>query len=117
MSKVTLDVITEKEGIIKALFQSRLSKSVIGLKCSALGPGTYFTSVKEIHLAENDEVRVTLQGYDTTGYILDKSHVNLSEIEYVIPLNALFDNPFLRDVKRQMETPGYGVKNKSVAID
>jgi hypothetical protein len=103
MSQVTLEIVTSREAIVRALFQSRMSKSLLGLKSKVLGPGTYFTTVKEILLKENDEVLIKIEGYDMTGYFLDKSDINLSDIEYVIPLTALFENPFTRDLERDLQ--------------
>lgn len=103
MNQVTLDFIDSKEGMIKALVQSRMTKSIIGLRSRELGPGTYFTTVKEFQMLEDDNIVVKLEGYDMTGYVLDKSELNLDDIEYVIPLNALFDNPFVRELKREID--------------
>jgi hypothetical protein len=104
MNQVVLDLIDYRDGIIKALIQSRMTKSLIGVRSKLLGPGTYFTSVKEFRMLEDDEITLKLEGYDMTGYVLDKSELKLEDIEYVVPLNALFENPFLRELKREINT-------------
>ena len=82
-----------------------MSRSIIGVRSRLLGPGTYFTSVKEILMTDDDDhFKVKLQGYDMTGYVLDKSELSIQDIEYVIPFNALFENPFLRDLQRRLHT-------------
>jgi hypothetical protein len=104
MNHVVLDLIDSKEGIIKALVQSRMTKSLIGVRSKLLGPGTYFTAVKEFQMLEDDDITVKLEGYDMTGYVLDKSELKLQDIDYVIPLNALFENPFVRELKREINS-------------
>lgn len=101
MKQVTLNILHSREDILGALLQSKLSNSIIGIKSESLGPGTYMTTVVELLLNEHDEATVILKGYDMTGYFLDKTTLKLEEIESVIPFTALFENPFLRDFKRE----------------
>jgi hypothetical protein len=107
MDQITLNILRSQNDILKALFQSKVSKSIIGIKSEVLGPGTYMTSVVEILVDENDDATVVLKGYDMTGYFLNKSTLKLEEIESVIPFTAVFENPFLRDFQREIENRPY----------
>jgi hypothetical protein len=103
MDQVTLDIIRKKEDMLRAILQSKISKSVIGIQSKALGPGTYMTSVVQLIVNEADETTVVLKAYDMTGYFFDRSTLSLDEIEGVIPFTALFENPFLRDMEREIK--------------
>ena len=59
------------------------------------------TSVVELIVGDT-EATVVLKGYDMTGYFFDKSVLKLEEIDSVIPFTALFGNPFLRDLQREV---------------
>jgi hypothetical protein len=113
MDQVTLNILSDKEDILKALLQSKRSNSIIGIKAQPLGPGTYMTSVLELLITENNDTTVVLRGYDMTGYFLDKSTLKLEEIESVIPFTALFENPFMRDVRRETDDKLYRLKVQS----
>jgi hypothetical protein len=101
MTKVTLDILTSKDDILKALFQNKLCGSIIGITSNVLGPGTYFTTVIELIMRDN-ETLIELKGYDMSGYFFDRSKLTLEEIESVIPFNSSFTNPFLRDMEREV---------------
>jgi hypothetical protein len=103
MERITLNVINAKDEILKALLESKVSNSIIGIKATPLGRGTYMTNVVDLAIDGNNTT-IVLRGYDMTGYFFDKSILNLEEIENVIPFNALFENPFLRDVKREIRS-------------
>jgi hypothetical protein len=107
MDQITLNVLRSKDDILKALFQSKVSKLIIGIKSDVLGRGTYMTSVVELLVDENDNTTVVLKGYDMTGYFLNKSTLKLEEIESVIPFTTVFENPFLRDFQREVENRPY----------
>jgi hypothetical protein len=102
MDKIILDILTTRSEILEALLRSKISNTIIGIKSESLGPGIYMTSVVELVINESNEATVVLKGYDMTGYFLDKSVLRLEEIEGVIPFRLLFENPFLRDIKREM---------------
>jgi hypothetical protein len=102
MNKVTLDIVTDRSEMLEALLQSKISNTIIGIRSDSLGPGIYMTSVVELVINEMNHATVVLKGYDMTGYFFDKSILSLEEIEGVIPFRLLFENPFLRDITREM---------------
>src|SRR5687768_3786763 len=104
MELVILNVLHSRDDVFKALLQSKKTKSIIGINSKSLGPGTYMTSVVELVTDQNDDTIVVLQSYDMTGYFFDTSALKLEEIESVIPFTALFENPFLRGMKRALGT-------------
>jgi hypothetical protein len=104
MERITLNVINAKDEILKALLESKESNSIIGIKAAPLGPGTYMTNVVNLIIDGNYNTTIVLRGYDMTGYFFDTSTVHLEEIEGVIPFSASFENPFLRDVKREIRS-------------
>jgi hypothetical protein len=102
MDQVTLQILTSPSTILKALLESKLSKSVIGIRSKSLGHGTSMTTVEELIINDN-ETTIVLKGYDMSGYFLDRHSLRLDEIESVIPFDALFENPFLRVVQKDID--------------
>src|SRR5688572_6950354 len=104
--QITIDLLTNRDEIYKALLESEDSQSIIGIASEELGPGMFMTSVKDV-LHDNSDCLVVLNSYDVTGYFLEKNKISLSKIKSVIPFKAVFTNPFLKGVNREgyHETP------------
>lgn len=100
--QITVDVITTRTEIYKALLESEDNQSIIGIASEDLGPGMFLTSVKEILDDENDFI-IVLSSYDATGYFLEKNKVSLNSITGVIPFKAVFKNPFLKELQKKKE--------------
>lgn len=100
--QITVDVITTRKEIYKALLESEDNQSIIGIASKDLGPGMFLTSVKEI-LNDDGDVVIVLSSYDTTGYFLEKNRVSLNSITGVIPFKTVFANPFLKELQRKNE--------------
>jgi hypothetical protein len=101
--QITVDVITTRKEIYEALLESEDNQSIIGISSQQLGPGMYLTSVREI-LNDGDDVIVVLCSYDTTGYFLEKNKVSLNSISGVIPFKAVFQNPFLKELEKEIKS-------------
>ena len=100
MNSISLNILKSKEDILRALLESKISKSVIGITSRSLGPGTYLTSVVELLIGANDDTTIVLKEYDITGYFFDRNALKIDEIDNVIPFKAPFQNPFLKDFRR-----------------
>ena len=102
--QITIDLISTREEVYRALVESEENQSIIGIASEDLGPGMFLTSVKEV-LDDADDTLVVLNSYDTTGYFLEKNKVSLTSITGVIPFKAVFKNPFLKELQKT-KNPG-----------
>lgn len=109
--QITIDVITARKEIFKALAESADNQCIIGIASKDLGPGMFMTSVKEI-LNDGDDVIIVLNSYDTTGYFLEKNRIPLKNITGVLPFKAVFTNPFLREVQSEADRKAEGEEMK-----
>ena len=100
--QITIDVITSRKEIYKALAESEENQSIIGIASNDLGPGMFLTTVKEI-LDDGSDIAIILSSYDTTGYFLEKNRISLNSITGVLPFKAVFTNPFLKELKQKEE--------------
>jgi hypothetical protein len=109
--QITIDVITTRKEIFKALVESEENQSIIGITSKDLGEGMFMTSVKEI-LNDDDDVLIVLNSYDITGYFLEKNRVFLKNITGVIPFKAVFTNPFLKELQLKADRQAQAEEKK-----
>lgn len=102
MDKIVVEIVTSPEEILKSLIESQSSGTMIGITSTELGSGTYITAVRDI-LIDDKEPIIVIRGYDRSGYFFNRNTLSLRSITSVIPFNSIFDNPFLREVKKEME--------------
>lgn len=102
MDKIVVEIITEPAEMLKCLMESHNSGTMIGITSIELGPETYITAVRDILIDEDDPI-IVVKGYDRNGYFFSKDTLRLKEISSVIPFASIFDNPFLRGVKKELE--------------
>lgn len=102
MDKIFVEIVTSADEILKSLVESHGSGTMIGITSPELGPGTYITAVRDILIDDDDHI-IVIRGYDRSGYFFSKDTLNLKNITSVIPFNSIFDNPFLREVKKELE--------------
>ena len=95
--KVSLNIICDRNAILKALFESRMNNLTVGIHSKELGPATYLTGVKEIFLVKDEEPVIILAGHDITGYFLQTTTLRLSDIINVILFNTVFKNMALKN--------------------
>lgn len=106
MHQITINVLTARSEIFKALVESQDSSSIIGISSEELGSGTYMTSVKEIIMEDEDDCIVVLNSYDASGYFLEKNKIRLTSINCVIPFHGIFENPFLKAIRKEPASAG-----------
>ena len=99
MENSFFNLVNDRKDMLKALEQSKLQGSVIGINSPSLGSGTFLTSVSEIQLPWHENPVIVLKSYDISGYFLDKNTVRLNDIISVIPFTSVFQNPFLKACK------------------
>ncbi|MBT1697428.1 hypothetical protein KK083_11110 [Fulvivirgaceae bacterium PWU4] len=102
MDKIVVEIVTSADEILKSLMESHDSGTMIGITSPELGPDTYITAVRDI-LIDDDDPIIVIRGYDRSGYFFSKDTLSLKSITSVIPFNSIFDNPFLREVKKELE--------------
>jgi hypothetical protein len=95
----SIDLVTNRDEIYKALLESEDSQTIIGIASADLGPGIFMTLVLDIIDDGKDEIAV-LNSYDITGYFLEKNKIPIRNITSVIPFRGVFVNPFLKQVHR-----------------
>lgn len=100
--QITIDVITTRKEIYKAILESEDNQSIIGITSRDLGPGMFMTSVKEV-LSDGNQQLVVLNSYDITGYFLERNKIFLKNISGVIPFKAVFTNPFLKELQAEQQ--------------
>jgi hypothetical protein len=94
-------IISNKKEIFRALVESKINNTVIGICASRLGAATYLTGVKEILMQKYEEPIVVLSDHDITGYLLEQRALRLSEITSVIPFISTFQDPALKKYGRE----------------
>ena len=92
-----MKIISSKGAVLRALLDSKINRSVIGIHSRSLGAGMFLTCVSEILLSENQEPLIVLIGFDMAGYVLPKKGIRLSEIIRVMPFASRFESPFLKN--------------------
>jgi hypothetical protein len=103
MDKITIEIITSPAEILRSLMESNHSGTMIGITSPDLGAGTFITVVRDILIDEDDPI-IVIRGYDRSGYFFNKDTLRLKSISSVIPFTSIFDNPFLREVKKEINT-------------
>lgn len=99
----TFDFVCEPKQVLSALLDSKDHETAIGIRSPSLGEGVFVTSVDEILLGDgNDETKIILKGYDSTGCVLPTNEVRLSDIEAICRFSSKFENPFLKAIKRSL---------------
>ena len=89
---------TEPKKILRILEQSLFESTLAGIYApSILGPGIFITTVEKILLGI-DDVRIHLCEYDSTGYILAKNQMNLSDIKRVCSFSSRMVNPYMKEL-------------------
>jgi hypothetical protein len=101
MDKIVIEIITSPADIFRSLMESNTSGTMIGITSPDLGTGTYITVVRDILIDEDDPI-IVIEGYDRSGYFFSKDTLKLKNISSVIPFTSIFDNPFLREVKKEI---------------
>ena len=77
---------------------------MIGITSPDLGKDTCITAVQDIILNDEDDPIIIIKGYDRSGYFLERDTLPLKNITSVIPFTSLFENPFLQEVKKDLDS-------------
>ena len=96
MQQIEIEFISEPDDIIRALEESRINGTVVGISAAILGSGVFLTAVDNIIKSDSDYL-IVLKGYDVTGYILERNKILLSDIRAICPFYSKFKNPYLRE--------------------
>jgi hypothetical protein len=93
-----MDFEIRPERILELLHQSLNSETLVGIYAPAvLGAGIFITTVDCLNETGSD-VLISLRPYDSTGYILPKSKLMLSEICKIYSFSSQMDNPYLKSL-------------------
>jgi hypothetical protein len=96
MKKSSKIILSNKGDILRAIVDSKMNNTVIGIHAKILGKATYLTGIREILLQEKEEPLILLADCDITGYFLGRKTLRLSEIMNVIPFISPFQDPNLK---------------------
>lgn len=86
----------DKGEILKALLDSKLHQTMIGLAIPTIGTGVFITSIEEIFLDDVEPI-VQLKYLDVNGRLIEKTRFYLREIIGACPLHSKWINPLLRN--------------------
>jgi hypothetical protein len=101
MLNTPFDFIKDPSEIFKALLESKVQGTAIGIKCDQLGKGMFVTGVEDILVGDGHEnTRVILKGYDFTGHVLETNTIFLTDIEGVCLFASKFGNPILKTLSK-----------------
>lgn len=104
LSSAPFDFITEPTEMFKALLDSKVHGTAIGIKSALLGKGMFVTGIDDILIGDGHEnTRVILKGLDFTGHVLETNTIMLTEIEGVCRFNSKFGNPILKTISKIMK--------------
>lgn len=93
-----MDFQTEPVKILRILEQSLFDSTLAGIYApGVLGAGIFITTVEKIFLGV-DGVEIMLREYDSTGYILAKNQLSLSDIRRVCSFSSRMANPYLKEL-------------------
>jgi len=96
MNSVQHEVVREPASILSILTRSREAGTTVGICAALLGAGIHLTSVEDLLIDE--DIVIVLKPYDATGCILSVARLRLSDIDYVLPFNSTFINPFFKSL-------------------
>jgi hypothetical protein len=86
------------EKILSQLRESLQSETLVGIYAPhVLGAGIFITTVVNLREEETDVV-IHLREYDSTGYILAKSKLLLSQIVKLYSFASRMDNPYMKSL-------------------
>jgi hypothetical protein len=88
-----LKFIKGRKGILKALYDSKESTTIVGIVSPVLGDGMFLTAVDDIN-SEGQEITVSLKQYDMSGQILARTHLSLDEFKSVCSFQMIYKHPF-----------------------
>jgi hypothetical protein len=84
--------------ILHLLKESLQSTTLVGIYApEVLGAGIFITTVEAVHETESDAL-IQLRPYDSTGYILAKSKLWLSDICKIYSFSSQMDNPYMKSL-------------------
>lgn len=93
-----MDFQTEPEKILRMLEQSLFDSTLTGIYApGVLGPGIFITTVEKIFIGV-DDTEILLREYDSTGYILAKNQLRLSDIRRACSFSSPMVNPYLKEL-------------------
>lgn len=93
-----MDFQTEPGKILRILEQSLFDSTLTGIYApGVLGPGIFITTVEKI-LIGIDNIEILLREYDSTGYILAKNQLSLTDIRRVCSFSSRMVNPYMKEL-------------------
>lgn len=96
-----MDFETDAEKIVALLKESLAHGVVVGIEAPAiLGNGIFVTTVEKI-TEFIDGIEIQLRQYDSNGYFLPKTLLQISDILKVYRFNSQMVNPYLKDLTGQ----------------
>jgi hypothetical protein len=83
--------------ILEALTGSKHEEKMVALIVPSIGEGLFITAVDDI-VEEGGEAWIILKHYDSTGFMIERNRIGLSEIVGACTLNSKWKNPFMKIV-------------------
>jgi hypothetical protein len=94
-----LDAVKEASEILLIITKSKEEGKSIAISSRLLGEHFVVTAVEDI-VTENGETIVQLKPFDSTGYLLPRYRIPISDILAVCPFKSSFKNPVLKNFNR-----------------
>jgi hypothetical protein len=93
-TKLPIDFVKTKKGILKELVLSKVSGNAVGVYAKPMGQGMFITVVENIDTNTRNGI-IEFSKYDMSGSILSRNELTIDEIEMVCPLNQKYRRPIL----------------------
>ena len=93
------DFVHTSQDILRELMQCKEQGSAVGIQADVLGIGMFITGIEDIVLEEGATI-IVLKQYDTSGYMLPATHIDLRDINSICPFKSEFKNPFLDNIEK-----------------
>jgi hypothetical protein len=92
----TFAFVRTRKAILRELVASWKSRNIVGVYCGAFGEGMFLVAVEDIEPTDKSEV-IAFHQYDISGKILNRTRVELDEIQMLCPFNEVYQNPLFKE--------------------